>query len=85
MLAKRDALNIAGKLGAEIKNGGDHDLAVFRFEGKRILQYGIRRSSGGHDYLQRQLHISLRQCQDLSNCPLSLSQYIEILRAKNLL
>jgi hypothetical protein len=85
MLARQDALNIADKLHAEIKPGGDHDLAVFRWEGKRILQFGIHRGSGGHDYLQRQLHISLRQCQDLSNCPLKLEEYVEILRGKNLL
>jgi hypothetical protein len=85
MLTKRDAENIGKKLRAEYKPGGNHTRATFRFGGIHILTFGIRHGrTVGHDHLQRELHINLRQCQDLGNCPLSLEKYIEILKDKQL-
>ncbi len=84
MFTQDDAWKIAKKLKAKIEPGRKHELAVFWHDGKRITQYGIRRGSKneGHDYLPSQLFVSPPQCRDLSNCPLSLEDYVKILRKK---
>ena len=53
MFTQTDARAIAQKLGAEIVPGRKHDLAIFRYEGQWIGQFGIRRASKevGHDYI----------------------------------
>ena len=60
---------------------------IFRYEGQRIAQFGIRRGSKeqGHDYIPLQLHLTRKQCLDLRACPLSLDDYVRILRTKNLI
>jgi hypothetical protein len=84
---QEDARAIARKIDAVIEPGRRHDIAVFRHEGKRIAQFGIRRGSKeqGHDYIPRQLHLTQKQCLDLCACPLSLGDYVALLRAKNLI
>ena len=87
MLTQADAQKIAKKIEAEIRKGRRHDLAVFRYEGKYIAQFGISRSSKSqsHDYIAKQLFIRSRQCRDLSDCPLSREDFVAILRGKGLL
>ena len=84
MLTQGDARKIAKKIEAEIEIRGSHDIAVFRYEGKRITQFGIRRSSKDvpHDYISNQLFVTYKQCCALRDCPLSLDGYVKILREK---
>ena len=84
MLTQRDARKIADKLKADIETGRQHDIAVFRYDGKRITQFGIRRSSKevSHNYIPNQLFVSAKQCRDLRDCPLSLEDYVRILIEK---
>ena len=84
MLTQGDAQRIAIKLNADIERRRKHDLAIFRYEGKRITQFGIRRGSKElpHDYIPNQLFITNKQCHDLRDCPLTLSEYVRILKEK---
>lgn len=87
MLTREDGERIARKLGATIENGRQHDLVVIRHQGKRVAGYGMTRSSRetNLNYLPRQLHVSAKQCRDLSECPLSAEEYFKILDGKHLL
>ncbi len=87
MFGQDDAREIAKKLKAEIVQGRRHDLAVFRYKGKQVAQFGISRGSKdqSHDYIPRQLYITYKQCRDLRDCPLTLEGYTEILANKQLL
>lgn len=84
MLTQQGAREIADKIKAKIEPRRNHDIAVFRYEGKRITQFGIRRSSKGvpHNYIPNQLFVSYKQCCDLRDCPLSLDDYVKILKEK---
>ena len=57
MFNQDDAWAIAEKLEAKIESGRAHELAVFRYQGKRIADFGIRRASRekGHDYIPKEL------------------------------
>jgi hypothetical protein len=85
MLTQGDAVAIATKLKAEMKPGRKHDLAIFRYDGKYIAQFGIQRASKDkpHDYIPRQLFMTAKQGREFRQCSLSLEGYIEILRSKN--
>jgi hypothetical protein len=85
MLTQGDARAIAAKLKAEIKTGRNHDIAVFRYDGKYIAQFGIQRASKDkpHDYIPRQLFMTSKQGREFRQCSLSLEDYIEHLRAKS--
>lgn len=67
MFTQRDAVAIAQKLGAEIVRGREHDLAIFRYGGRWIGQFGIRRASKGvgHDYIPMQLHLGPGRMQKI--------------------
>jgi hypothetical protein len=54
---------------------------------KLITRFGVRRASKekGHGHLPRKLHITQKQCRDLSECPLTKDEYLQILREKDLL
>jgi hypothetical protein len=87
MLTQDDAREIAKKVKAEIKAGRRHDLAVFRYKGKHVAQFGISRSSKDqpHDYIASQLYITQKQCRELRECPLTLDGYLQVLASKHLL
>lgn len=86
MLTQDDARRIADKLEAEIQPRRRHDLAVFRYKGKVVAQFGIRRASKavGHDYIPKELHVSAKQCRELRDCPLTVEGYVEMLVSKGL-
>ena len=87
-LTQSDAEKIATKLSAEIQtNQPAHNLAIVRYQGIWVTAFGIRRASKekGHGHIPSKLHISQRQCKDLSNCPMSADDYFAVLRQKNLL
>ena len=72
---------IANKLGAEISEGRKHTNAVVRVRGTYIGRFGIRRgSSAGHDYIPRQIHISMREALGLARCSLYRADYEKILK-----
>jgi hypothetical protein len=54
---------------------------------KLITRFGVRRASKekGHGHLPQKLHITQKQCRDLSECPLTKDEYLQILHDKNLL
>lgn len=84
MLTQDDARQIATKLNADIQPGRQHDLAVFRYNGKSIARFGIRRASKevSHDYIPNQLFITAKQCRELRDCPLTLENYVKLLQGK---
>ena len=87
MLTQDDAQGIARKLNAEFRQGRRHELAVFRYKGKYIAQFGISRGSKPqpHDYVARQLFLSRGQCREFLDCSMTLDDYVEMLRRKGLL
>jgi hypothetical protein len=85
-ITKEHAEKIQKKLRAKVlTNRNAHDLVQFFHQGVLIAQFGLRRGSNkslGHGHIPDDLHISQRQALDLARCPLSLDQYIEILKEK---
>jgi hypothetical protein len=80
LLTAREAVAIANKLNAEIKEGRKHARAIIRWNEKYIASFGIRRGTDvGHDYIPKQIFISARQALDLARCPLSKQGYFDIL------
>lgn len=85
---KSDAQAIAKKLKATFpKKGKKHDIAVVSYAGKAIVQFGIRRGSGGlgHDYIPSQIHVTNQQARNLANCPMSYEEWVSVMKAKQLI
>ena len=84
-LQRRDALNIARKLGAEVEPGGKHQRARFRHNGMLILTFGINNGPrSGHGHLEGQmgeLRLNSRKAKQLSECTMSKDEYVEHLTA----
>ena len=87
MLTQDDAEAIADKLGCIPDEGRSHKYYELFVDDKLIARFGVRRASRekGHGHLPRELHITQKQCRDLSKCPLSKEEYLQILRDKDLL
>jgi hypothetical protein len=81
-LKANHAERIAIKLGAKSEEGRRHGHVYITYKGKDVATYGIRRSSHevGHDYIPRQIFITMRQAMDLARCPMSADQYFDILK-----
>lgn len=87
IITKELALKIVKKLGATaIKSSSKaHDEYLLTIEGRQLAILSIRRASEkdkGHDYLNRDLHISPHQAKQLAQCPWSRDDYIECMRKK---
>ena len=80
-LQRRDALEIASKLGAAVTSNGKHKRASFRHNGQLILTFGIRHGSkSGHGHLVGKtgdLKLNARRVEELARCPMSKEEYIE--------
>lgn len=88
MISKSDAERIAHKLGACIKTGKKHRIAIVRHEGKIVARYGIRHASRkdtGHDFIPKELGITPRDTKRLSDCTLDRNSYFAILSSRGLL
>ena len=88
VINREHADKIAAKLKAKVVNGKAHDRAEIYYGGKLIAFFGLRRGSNkqqGHDHIQRDLHLSGYQAKQLAACPLTLDDWIKIMRDKNLL
>jgi hypothetical protein len=83
-LTSKEAEEIATKLNAEIQEGRGHKRVLIRWQGRVVASYGIRRGSRetSHDYIPRQIFLTFRETLDLARCPLSSSQYFELLRSR---
>jgi hypothetical protein len=87
LLTRDDAEAIADKLGCTSEEGRSHKYYELFVDDKLITRFGVSRASRekGHGHLPHQLHITQKQCRDLSKCPLEKDAYLQILRDKNLL
>ena len=92
IITKELAERIVRKLGAKKSplhgRNSSHDLYDFEHEGVLVAQLSLRRGSEkdkGHDYLSKDLHLTTGQAKRLGQCPLSLAEYLAILRGKRLL
>jgi hypothetical protein len=82
-----DAEVIAEKLGCVPDERKGHKYYELYVQGKLITMFGVRRASKetGHGHLPKALHITQKQCRDLSDCPLSKDAYLQIMREKGFL
>lgn len=89
LVTREHADRITKKLKAVVDRGrGAHDLASVYYQGRLVLQYGIRRSSRkatGHGHLPEDLHLSPHQTLRLANCPMSYEEWVERMRQKRVI
>ena len=58
-------------------------MAIIRDKNGIMLgKYGIRRASKelGHDHIPDQIHVTMRQAQNLANCPMRKEDYFKEMR-----
>lgn len=88
-LEKADALNIASKIGAVVKEDGKHQKATFYHNGKLILRFGIRHGrKTGHGFLAGEngpLRLNETRAKALARCTLSKDEYIQLLTTKGVI
>jgi len=84
-LTADDGEKIADKLVGPPQGGRKHDHVYVKWRGRVVAFYGIRRSSHevGHDFIPRQLHVTMHQAIGLKRCPVSKDDYFNILRMHN--
>ena len=88
-ITKEHAESIIAKLEAQVvRKGRAHDLAIIRYRGVRIAQFGIRRGSSrnaGHGHIPGALSLSPRRCRELAICTMSVAEWHDVMRRLNLL
>ncbi len=84
VLNQTHAEKIAKKLSAASGDNTRHGFVEIEYNGKVLFSYGIRRASKakGHDYIPKQIKVSMRQARNLANCPMSKKAYFEHLRSE---
>ena len=83
MLTADLALIIANKLQAEISEGSKHTNVVVRINGTYIGRFGIRRNRNvGHDYIPRQIYVTMKEALGLARCSLYRADYERILKER---
>lgn len=78
MLVAKDGEIIAHKLKAFIKKRSrKHKMAIVRIKGKEVGRFNIRRGSGelDHNYIARQIYISMREAEEIAGCTKNLPDY----------
>ena len=87
MFTQDDAEAIADKLGCTPYEGRSHKYYRLFVDQKLVARFGVRRASKekGHGHVPRELHITQKQCRDLSESPPTKDDYLQILLDKNLL
>ena len=84
LLTADSAITIANKLEAEITEGRRHTNVVVRVGGTYIGRFGIRRgSSAGHDYIPRQIYVTMKEALGLARCTLYMADYEKILKERH--
>ena len=88
-LEKKDAEDIATKIGAKLELQGKHQRATLEYEGKIVLTFGIRHGSKtGQGHLVGENHalrLSATKAVALARCDMTKDDYIEHLRGKNII
>ena len=85
-ILKRDAEDIAAKLGATIAPKTKHDFAKIRNGDTLVATFGISRSrKAKHGHIPHELKVSETQALRLASCTMTYADYIGVLRAKRLL
>jgi hypothetical protein len=86
MISSRDFDAIAGKLEMEIRDG-DHRFALLRHDGRVVIR--TKRSHGSKSQpthlIRKQLKVDEVQLQGLVKCWLTKSEYLEVLRKKQII
>lgn len=87
MFTQADAQAIAEKLGCVPREGKAHRYHDLIIDDRLIATIGERRASRekGHGHIPRQLHITQKECRNLSACPLSREGYLELLKERGFL
>ncbi len=83
---KADIGKIFGKLKLDVRSTG-HRYGWFSFEGKKILRVHYSHGKGGvpgkvTDKIRNQLKLSQKDFKNLIDCPISLEDYVSILKNK---
>jgi hypothetical protein len=87
MFTQADVQAIAKKLGCVPREGKAHKYYDLFIDDKLITSIGERRASKekDHGHVSHQLHITQKECRDLSACPLSRDDYLGLLKERGFL
>jgi len=88
-LKKAELVKIFNKLELEVRST-THHYGWFTYQGKKILRVHYSHGKGEipgkvSDKIRSQLKLSQDDLRKLVNCPLSVADYIEILKRKDLI
>jgi hypothetical protein len=88
-LKKTELTRIFNKLDLEVRST-THHYGWFTYQGKKILRVHYSHGKGDipgkvSDKIRNQLKLSQDDLRELINCPLSVADYIEILKRKGLI
>ena len=88
-LKKTELTRIFSKLNLEVRST-THHYGWFTYQGKKILRVHYSHGKGDipgkvSDKIRSQLKLSQDDLRELINCPLSVADYIEILKRKGLI
>ena len=88
-LKKTELTRIFNKLNLEVRST-THHYGWFTYQGKKILRVHYSHGKGDipgkvSDKIRSQLKLSQDGLRELINCPLSVADYIEILKRKGLI
>lgn len=87
-ITKDDAEKIAEKFGAQYEQGSNHLLAKIYYKGKKITQFGIRRSSKRdmpHNYISDQIYMSRTDCIAFGECDISVEEWVERMKEQGII
>ena len=85
-MLQKEAMAIAKKLDAQVKQGGDHEQALIYHGGYLIARYGIRRDKKAkHGHIPKQIFLSENETLKLASCQISKGEYFEIVKKKGML
>lgn len=85
IITTQHAKKIAKKLKAVLRESKAHTHADIFHDDQMIATFGIRRGSEkdkGHDHIQEALQVNSYQAKLLAACPLTLEQWLQIMRDK---
>lgn len=88
-LKKTELTRIFNKLNLEVRST-THHYGWFTYQGKKVLRVHYSHGKGDipgkvSDKIRNQLKLSQDDLRELINCPLSVADYIEILKRKGLI
>ncbi len=82
-IQRPEALKIARKLGAEIKDGAKHTRALVYRNGALIAAFGIGHGrKSGHWHIPRQLFVSETEALAIATCSMEGDEYFDLLDSR---